>query len=159
MDEIQQYGQNILESEAYKACGRVKHHMKTTAAAHEMEVAKLSVKIAHVIAKIGVKTDIQTIVEIALCHDLGMACRHEFFPYTTAWRHPVESVHIAEKIIPLSWKVRNGILFHMWPLCIIPPLSLEGNIVMWADKTVAIIDCFSGYLRADRTKRTLANSD
>ena len=143
MDEIREYGQAVLESDAFQACKNIAHHRKTNVAAHELEVAKLALSMAHGLARIGIRADMKTIVEIALCHDLGMIHRKEFFPYTTAWRHPVESIRTAEQIIPLSWKVKNGILFHMWPLSIIPPLSLEGTLVMWADKTVAVIDRFS----------------
>ena len=67
-------------------------------------------------------------------HSMRVAC-------TCCWRHPVESVDVANLILEdLTEKEADSISNHMWPLAGNRPGSLEGMILTVADKYSSMLD-------------------
>ena len=50
------------------------------------------------------------------------------------------ALHNANKYYKLNNLERDIIVKHMWPLTVIPPKSIEGYVVMYADKYCGFIE-------------------
>ena len=78
----------------------------------------------------------------ALGHDLGIV-GNRFGEdlkgkFKTSIDHPKRSVEVASDVADIHEKTATAIKRHMWPICIIPPNSLEGWILTVADKWAAV---------------------
>lgn len=155
---IVKFGGKILRSDAYASTYGQVHHVKSTVAEHTIDVAILAVEHALRMWKSKfawstkeelmsllsgkealqkVKPDFEALLSIALCHDLGIIGRYAKYAnnYICCNQHPKDSVTITRQILPgVSDKVLEGVGRHMFPLTPIPPTSVEGWIVIWADK-------------------------
>jgi len=49
---------------------------------------------------------------------------------------------MASHLVKLHKKTSIAIKRHMWPLCIVPPNTIEGWILLYADKVVALKEIF-----------------
>ena len=147
LKEIKKEGKEILESKRFKKCLNTSHHFNTTIGQHMINVTVKSLEIANFLQKHRFKIDRKRLIIAGLSHDLAMAFARENYgkiqgKFTTAFRHPIDSVKMAEEVIDVHKKTKKIIKRHMWPLCIIPPTSLEGWILTIADKIVATQEIF-----------------
>lgn len=141
--EISEYGAEILASPEFRKTFETRHHINSTVGAHTMRVVEESLRICNKLAEKGFKVDKKRLVLSGLCHDLAMVGTRQRYgkflgKFTTAFRHPVDSARIACGITEIHKRTGQAISRHMWPLCILPPTSLEGWILTLADKKVAV---------------------
>ncbi len=139
VDPIMKYGKDVINSDIFRSGFHQRHHMKMTVADHSMDVTITALKISHALNRLHIHTDEKTIVEGALCHDLGILGRDEKFHsnHEMSVMHPILSVDETKKLIPdMDEKLEGVVRRHMWPASDItmPPNSKEGLIVMLADK-------------------------
>ena len=147
--EIRVYGADVLASPQFQTARTQIHHHTSTVAAHSMKVAMVSVAICSFLGKMHVKTDRRDVVLGALCHDFGILGRYDKFRNSRecCHQHPIDSVEEAMKVVPdLDEKTRKIIRYHMFPMTIHPPVSLEGVVVSVADKVASVGDGVS-YMR------------
>lgn len=111
------------------------HHKGTTVAIHSEHVAVIALWLAEHTKKTVNEHDL---VLGALCHDLGIIDRHEKFKsqMETFTRHPKDSVVIARALLGDKFNptIEDMIRYHMWPLTRIIPKTVEGRIIVMADK-------------------------
>ena len=140
--EIYLYGGEILRSAAFHKCISTTHHKHSNVARHSIAVAVCALQICHWLNRHHIRTDNHRMVLAALGHDLAMPYTAQYGKvlgkFTTAFRHPSDSAAIVADITDVHKSTYTAIKRHMWPLCIIPPNSLEGWILTLADKIVAI---------------------
>lgn len=139
VEPIMKYGKDVINSEIFQRGFHQKHHFKMTVADHSMDVTITALKLSHVLNRLHIATDEKTIVEGALCHDLGILGRDEKFSsnHDMCRMHPILSVDETRKLIPdMDEKLEGVVRRHMWPATAVtmPPNSREGLIVMLADK-------------------------
>lgn len=133
-DAITEY---IVSTPRFQKSLAQKHHRDTTLGLHTLEVKKAAMKICRALDKLGVKTDENSVIAAALCHDLGMVGRDELYKNDVeCWtKHSEDSVEAARKLIPdMDEKTEKAIRSHMWPLSKHIPTSREGWILVAADK-------------------------
>jgi uncharacterized protein len=142
---LNKYGREILDSEVFKQAMRQTHHKHSSVGAHTLGVTAVSIWTCCLLKKLHVRTDVEDIVQGALCHDLGILGRDDKYEndHECYRRHPIDSVKVAEKLVPeLSDKSKEIIRHHMWPVTKEFPTSREGVIVSVADKVVSVRDFF-----------------
>lgn len=143
-EEVIRRGGDVLNSDIFRRIMKQKHH-NVTVGVHCFGVAQDSVKIADALEKIGIHVDRDTLVRASLCHDLGMLNRYrKYRSNLECWvKHPGASLQNArEHLSALSKTEEDCILHHMWPMLPVPPRTLEGFIVCFADKKSAIREVF-----------------
>lgn len=134
---ISREGGDILKSERFQRCGKTAHHKGTNVARHSMEVAEYAL---YLYGKGNYPdTDVRDVVRACLLHDIGMSDRdiHESVSFLKAYSHPRRSAEIAGKEFGANEVQVDAILHHMWPICVIPPSSPVGWLVLRADKHCA----------------------
>lgn len=141
LDEILIYGKEVLESKYFKRAKYEPHHFQITIAEHSMNLARSCLNCCDFLEKFGIRTKREELVIACLCHDLGLLDRKERYvcgPHQ-AIMHGSVAVGIAKEILgnvtPLETEIIER---HMFPLFIIPPTSIEGNIMQLLDKFCAI---------------------
>ncbi|MCR4656576.1 MAG: HD domain-containing protein [Lachnospiraceae bacterium] len=142
---ILEYAQPAIDSEVFKAARKQIHHRKTTVARHIMRVTAVAADIASKLNKEKQRVDMKDVIIAAVCHDLGIVGRYEKYrnDVECCLKHPKDSLIVAKQIYPdLNRRVEDIILHHMFPLVPVPPRSLEGFVVIMADKIVAYHDRF-----------------
>jgi hypothetical protein len=84
-------------------------------------------------------TEVRDVVRACLLHDIGMSDRdiHESISFLKAYSHPKRSADIARKEFGANEVQVDAILHHMWPICVIPPSSHAGWLLLQADKHCA----------------------
>ncbi|MCR4584333.1 MAG: HD domain-containing protein [Lachnospiraceae bacterium] len=140
-DNLQRYGQHIMDSTEFGESFTQTHHIDTTVGDHTLYVSKTSLRICYYLNKLHIKTDIRDMVVGSLCHDLGIIGREEKFSTKRECyhEHPADSVDIARKLHPeLNEKTEKMIRNHMWPYTQGSPGSREGYILVVADKYCSI---------------------
>ncbi len=150
--DIYTYGKPILESEEFIAAFSQTHHIVLTVGEHLLHVTLYSLHLSYAFLERGYKVNLRDVVRAGLCHDLGILGRYEKFSNNAVccFNHPLDSVVIARKLLPdLSKKTAIAIARHMFPLTIIPPLSLTGYILIKSDKICAF------YERLDYVKQLI----
>ena len=119
------------------------HHGNTTIYEHCINVAYLSCKIA---GKIRANVNYECLIRGALLHDYYLYDWH--VPSKEhrlhGFRHPGIALKNAEQDYVLDEVEKNIILHHMFPLTIIPPITMEGWIVSIADKISAVMEIKRG---------------
>ena len=141
MKLVRTYGAEILDSPEFQRAMEQKHHHVTTVGNHSLGVAYTSVKICRFLNAMHIKTDTESIVRGALCHDLGIVGRYEKFSNNlVCWqRHPKESYKVARKLLgDLNKCEKDIICHHMWPTTPMPPRCREGYVIVLADKYCAV---------------------
>lgn len=146
--DMEKYGKEILDSEAFGAAYDQTHHLWSTVGEHTLRVTMTSVMICYALRKLHIPTNIPAVVVGSLCHDLGILGRDQKYRNNQecAREHPVDSVKAAREILPeLSDKSADIIERHMWPSGGSRiPNSREGVIVSVADKYSAVKDLVKG---------------
>ena len=140
--EIMTEGSEILFSEPFRRALNQIHHDHTTVGKHTLNVAKKSLRISNRLEKMHIHVDRKRMILSALGHDLGIVGNRfgEDFKgkFKTSLDHPKRSVEVASNVADIHKKTATAIKRHMWPICIIPPNSLEGWILTVADKWAAV---------------------
>lgn len=146
IDSIRCYGEPVLRSEAFRRTGDETHHLHSSLRDHTLNVCITSARISRFLQEMGIRVNDKTLIQAALCHDLGMVDRQSKYKSRTAsWRnHPEESVKVARTIIPdLTPAAEEMIRTHMWPVAGIHPRSREEVILNISDKYASFIDWVS----------------
>lgn len=119
-----------------------RQHQNTNTYTHCRHVTLMSLWI---IRRFRIPADVEAVIRAAMLHD--------FYLYdamgegVSAWRHgrqhPAIALKNAEKHFQLSWKEKNIIYSHMWPIHFSHvPLCREAVIVNAADKICAVEEMF-----------------
>ena len=140
-DNLQRYGQHIMDSPEFGESFSQTHHLATTVGDHTMYVSRTSLRICYYLDKLHIRTDINDMVVGSLCHDLGIMGRDaKYSDNRECYReHPADSVDVARKLHPdLNSRTEKMIRNHMWPITSGTPGSKEGYILMVADKYCSI---------------------
>ena len=131
---IEQEGGDILESERFMRGWSTVHHRNTNIACHSLAVTERALHLY----ELGhyPDTEIRDIVRACLLHDIGMtdAAVHDSVSFLKAYSHPKRSAEIAEKEFGANQIQIDAILHHMWPICVVPPRSSVGWLLLRADK-------------------------
>ncbi len=140
--EVRERGADVLQSEIFREMLEKKHHM-TTIGYHSIMAAVFALRISDMLGHLGIHTDRDILVRMALCHDLGMIERHTLYPsmIRCCSGHPKEGVRVYEKYFrKASPREKDCILHHMWPATPIPPTTREGAVINLADKCSSITE-------------------
>lgn len=135
------YGEDILKSEVFASAFEQVHHHISTVGEHTLHVALKALSIAYDFQDKGISVNIESVVCAALCHDLGILGRHEKFKnnLVCCFKHPIHSADIAKESFPfISYEAYKAIARHMFPATPIPPTTLTGLILIWADKSSSV---------------------
>ncbi len=127
----------IVSSDVFKRSMNQVHHMDTTLGRHLIDVKDCALKMSESLEKIGIKTDRRAVIVSSLCHDLGMVGRYEIYKnnYECLRSHPRDSVDATANLVEdIDATTKGAILSHMWPLSKHRPRSVEGWILVAADK-------------------------
>lgn len=134
---LEEYGEEILESEEFQKAYRQKHHKIMTVADHSLGVAIISLRICRLLEKMHINVHEKELIISALCHDLGILGRDEKYKndLECCSRHPKDSIDIVRILTgEENRRVEDSIRRHMWPLTPRPPKYREGFILTAADK-------------------------
>ena len=131
---IEQEGRDILESERFMQAWQTDHHMRTNIARHSLAVTEYALRLyehGHY-----PHTDIRDVVRACLLHDIGMTDEiiYDSVSFMKAYSHPRRSAEIAVKEYGANRIQVDAILHHMWPICIVPPHTPVGWLLLRADK-------------------------
>lgn len=125
--------QDILEHPVFCSMERYYQHGTTTCMEHCIRVSYLSYRICR---RLG--WDCSAAARAALLHDLFLYDWHTHAELTGerfhGLTHPRTALDNAVRYFDLNRREQNTILRHMWPLTPIPPATLEGLAVCYADK-------------------------
>ena len=141
--DILQYGENILQSEAFQNASEETHHLRGSVADHTLTVCILAARICRIMQKHGITVNEKDLIQAALCHDLGMIGRDDLYKSRTdSWQsHPKKSASVARDLVPdLSTNAESMIRTHMWPVSGPHPRSREAVILNAADKWASAAD-------------------
>lgn len=134
---LEEYGEEILESEEFQKAYQQKHHKIMTVADHSLGVAIISLKICRLLEKLHIDIHERELIISALCHDLGILDRDEKYKNNLECcsQHPRDSIDIVRSLTgEENRRVEDSIRRHMWPLTLHPPKYREGFILTAADK-------------------------
>ena len=147
---IKKYGSDILGSEGMKREKEFIQHGSVSVYEHSLNVARMSLRIALMLEKRGIRIDKRSLVRGALLHDYFLYDWHEA-PLTLqkplkmhGFTHAAAALKNAERDFLLSRREREIIGRHMFPLNIRPPRCREAAIVCCADKICAVWETVSG---------------
>ena len=138
------YGMDIMVTPEFQQAFLQEHHYHTTVAEHSINVAVTGLILCILLKYVHVDCDPESVVQAALCHDLGIMGREKKYrsEFECCMRHPLESVEVARRILPdCSDRTLTAIETHMWPARPGCPKSVEGFVVTIADKHAAIMEC------------------
>ncbi len=126
----------IINTKEYKKLSKENHH-GLTRYDHSLRVAKKTYQIAK-----RLNIDYVSATRAALLHDFFTnEDLKNIKGLEKGKSHPKVALDNAKKNFNLNKKEEDAIVNHMFPLTIIPPLSMEGVVVSLADKAVAIYEC------------------
>lgn len=124
-------------------------HGNTTLQEHSIQVARLSLKIA---AHWKLPVDRHALLRGALLHDYFLYDWHT--PHDGhnmhGFTHPQTALRNALEDFDLTLKEQNIVARHMFPMTLVPPVTLEGWIVCIADKFCAARETASPYVHKYR---------
>ena len=144
MTDIEYEGKDILESRKFRLSNTYYQHNDTTVMRHSINVAANSISIAKKIEWIGFCIDRKALVRGALLHDYFGYDYHDanaagnIHPHLHGFFHPAIAAANARRDFEVTKREYTIIKRHMWPLTIVPPVSIEGWIVCIADKYCAV---------------------
>ena len=147
-EEVDRYiyavGSGVIDASVFQAGYFQKHHMRTSVAAHTLNVAQSSVYMGRFLTHLGFRVNMQDLVLASLCHDLGIVGRYSKYANNRECcnRHPLDSAALAKKLVPNADDVvLNSVECHMWPIGPTGhPNHIEGFIVTVADKYSSVKD-------------------
>ena len=145
--DLEQYGGEILRSPLFARAMGQTHHLRASLGQHLLRVTRAGLFLSYALEKVGISSDREKIVIGGLCHDLGMVGRHEKYRNNRecSAKHPLDSVKVAEEFRPeIDEKTKRIIERHMFPLNRKAPDSVEGVIVVLADKYASVKDLVAG---------------
>ena len=135
---IYEVGSGVIDASVFQAGYFQKHHMRTSVAAHTLNVAQSSVYMGRFLTHLGFRVNMQDLVLASLCHDLGIVGRYSKYANNRECcnRHPLDSAALAKKLVPNADDVvLNSVECHMWPIGPTGhPNHIEGFIVTVADR-------------------------
>jgi len=141
---IYEVGSGVIDASVFQAGYFQKHHMRTSVAAHTLNVAQSSVYMGRFLTHLGFRVNMQDLVLASLCHDLGIVGRYSKYANNRECcnRHPLDSAALAKKLVPNADDVvLNSVECHMWPIGPTGhPNHIEGFIVTVADKYSSVKD-------------------
>lgn len=130
---------DILQNEKVESMDRFMQHGKTTTLSHSIGVSYISYRVCR-----KWKLDFASAARAGLLHDFYLYDWHVYVKESTdrfhGLTHPRKALYNAEKEFIINKKEKNIILRHMWPLTPIPPRTLEGFVVVFADKYCGILE-------------------
>ncbi|MEY8338803.1 HD domain-containing protein [Lachnospiraceae bacterium 62-35] len=130
---------DILEHPVFQSMDHFIQHGHTTCKTHCIQVSYLSYKICR---KHG--WDFVAAARAGLLHDLFLYDWHtharETGNYFHGYTHPRVAMENAVKYFGISKKEQRIILCHMWPLTPVPPMSMAGMAIVWADKFCSLAE-------------------
>lgn len=130
---------DILENPVFQSMDNFIQHGHTTCKTHCIHVSYLSYCICR---KHG--WDFVAAARGGLLHDLFLYDWHTYGKETGkrfhGFTHPRTAMENAVKYFSVSEKEREIILRHMWPLTPVPPKSMAGMAVVWADKLCSLAE-------------------
>ena len=122
--------QDILEHPLVRSMEAYTQHGETSCLRHSINVSYLSYRILGLNAKAAARGGI--------LHDLFLYDWHfhakETGNYFHGLTHPRRALGNAQRLFSLTDREKNIILRHMWPLTPLPPKSVEGFVLLYADK-------------------------
>lgn len=131
--------QDILDHEVFKSMDQYIQHGETSCMKHCIQVSYLSYRICK---KMG--WEYQAAARAGLLHDLFLYDWHTHGKETGerfhGFTHPRKALNNASAHFKLTKKEKNMILRHMWPLTPIPPKSVEGLALVYADKFCSSVE-------------------
>lgn len=131
--------QYLEENGRYGLMKKYYHHGNTTIYEHCKNVAFMSCRLANIFR---LKINYDWIIRGALLHDYYLYDWHvkEKEHSLHGFRHPATALKNAQQEFSLEEVEKDIILYHMFPLTILPPMTVEGWIVCVADKVCAIAE-------------------
>lgn len=134
---------DILAHPVFQSMEEYIQHGKTTCRAHCIQVSYMSYRMCRTwgldytaAARAGLLHDLFLYDWHTHCRDTG----NRFHGYT----HPRRALMNAAEHFELTEKEKDIILRHMWPLTPVPPKSLEGFTIVYADKFCSTAEVLSG---------------
>ncbi len=145
--DLHNYGGDIIGSPLFERAMGQTHHLRSSLGLHLLRVTRAGLFLSYALEKAGLKSDREKIVVGGLCHDLGMVGRHEKYRDNRecSAKHPLDSVKAAEELCPgIDEETKRIIECHMYPLNRKAPDSVEGVIILLADKYASVKDLVAG---------------
>lgn len=130
---------DIFEHPVFQSMEKYIQHGSTSCKAHCIQVSYLSY---HLCRRFG--WDYRMAARAGLLHDLFLYDWHTHAKETGnhfhGFTHPRAALNNARKYFSLSLGEADIILCHMWPLTPIPPKSMAGMTVVYADKLCSVTE-------------------
>ena len=142
LEQIEEYGQDIINSEEYQKQKEFMQHGSTSVYAHCIFVASKCMEMADSLNR---KVDKKQLCRAALLHDYFKYDWHEYGKENGLHKlhgiyHPTYAAENAINDFGISTKEENAIRSHMWPLGFAFPHSKEAWILFMADKNCALLE-------------------
>ena len=138
---------DILSSRPFKQMDQYIQHGSTTTMEHCLSVSYVSYNICR-----RFSLDYRSAARGGLLHDLFLYDWHTHCQETGerfhGLTHPRAALKNANKYFDLNRVEQDIILKHMWPLTVVPPKTMEGFVVMYADKYCRLIESMEIVRRA-----------
>lgn len=130
---------DILSSKVFQSMREYIQHGNTTTLKHCLDVSYVSYRICR---RYGL--DYRSAARGGLLHDLFLYDWHGYAKRTGnhfhGFTHPRVALHNANHYFELNNVEQDIIVKHMWPLTVIPPKTMEGYVVMYADKYCGLFE-------------------
>lgn len=137
---------DILAHPVFQSMEEYIQHGGTTCRAHCIQVSYMAYQMCRAWG-----LDYKSAARAGLLHDLFLYDWHTHRKLTGecfhGFTHPRRALQNAVKYFELSDKEKDMILRHMWPLTPVPPKSLEGFTLLYADKfcsAAEVLSCMKG---------------
>lgn len=141
--EYMELVEDIYYSEIFESMSQYMMHGTTSCRDHCMDVSYMTFKICK---KRGL--DYRRAARAALLHDFFLYDWHTHFQETGnrfhGLTHPAKARDNAVKYFQVDEMEQDMILRHMWPLTPIPPKSVEGMVLVFADKVCSTRETVEG---------------
>lgn len=141
--EIDQYGADILDSDAYRQTAKFIQHGSTTTQEHMISTACVSLKVARILR---MKCDEQSLVRGALLHDYFLYDWHtprKTHPEKHPTRHSSYALKNASEDFAINPLEAEIIREHMFPCTLRLPRHKECWALIIADKICSVKETFS----------------
>jgi uncharacterized protein len=132
---------DIFKNPVFQSMEKFTQHGSTSCRSHCIQVSYFSYNLAKMLG-----LDYVACARAGLLHDLFLYDWHQHRALTGdrfhGLTHPKTALLNARDHFELNPKEADIILRHMWPLTVIPPKSVEGFIVSYADKYCSVAEVF-----------------
>lgn len=141
---------DIMNHDKFKEMSNYIQHGTTTTLEHCLSVSYTSYKLCK-----HLELDYISAARGGLLHDLFLYDWHTHFRETGkrfhGFTHPKTALTNAEKFFDLNEIEKDIIVKHMWPLTVVPPKTMEGFVVMYADKYCGFMETIEQIKNSMRT--------